>query len=120
MHKVKIIGLGIGALVATTIALPSASAQPGCTAASLSEAIGTVGAGTGAYLSSHPDADAAISDAGASANPDQAIRDYFTAHPSQWADLQGIAHPLAALRQQCSVQVAPAQIAQLFNAMAGG
>jgi hemophore-related protein len=46
------------------------------------------------------------------------IRAYFLANPQQWAQLQAIARPLANLRQQCQVQVAPADIARLYDAMA--
>jgi hemophore-related protein len=110
----------LGGLVAATIAVPTASAQPQCTAAGLSSALGTVSTQTGQYLSSHPDANDAISDAGA-AGPGQAenaIRNYFITRPQQWAELQRIAQPLRALRQQCEVDVAPADIARLFDAMA--
>ena len=109
-----------GVLAAATIAIPMASAQPGCTAAGLSSALGTVSSATGQYLAAHPGADNAITSAGAMGPGDSenAIRAYFVAHPNEWADLQGIARPLANLRQQCDVDVAPAQIARLFDAMA--
>jgi heme-binding protein len=110
----------LGGLAATTIAVPSASAQPGCTAAGLSDALGTVSTATGQYLAAHPGADDAITNSGSLAPGDaeNAIRTYFVAHPQEWSDLQGIARPLANLRQQCDVDVAPAQIARLFDAMA--
>ncbi len=113
------IGGAAGTLMAATIALPIADAQPPCTAAGLSNAIGIVGAQTSDYLASHPGANDAITNAGATPDPDGAIRAYFVGHPQEWADLQRIAQPLRALRQQCNVQVAPADIARLFNAMAG-
>ena len=110
----------IGGLAAATIAIPTASAEPGCTAAGLSSALGTVSTATGQYLDAHPGADDAITNAGALApgEGENAIRAYFVAHPQEWTDLQGIARPLANLRQQCDVDVAPAQIARLFDAMA--
>jgi heme-binding protein len=110
----------LAGLAAATIAIPTASAEPGCTAAGLSSALGTVSTATGQYLAAHPGADDAITNAGALAPGDSenAIRAYFVAHPQEWADLQGIARPLANLRQQCQVDVAPAQIARLFDAMA--
>jgi hemophore-related protein len=109
-----------GGLAAATIAVPTASAQPGCTAAGLSSTLGSVSTATGQYLAAHPGADDAITNSGALAPGDaeNAIRVYFVAHPQEWADLQGIARPLATLRQQCDVDVAPAQIARLFDAMA--
>ena len=110
----------VGGLAAATIAVPSASAQPGCAAAGLSSALGTVSTATGQYLAAHPGADDAFTNSGSLApgEAENAIRTYFVAHPQEWADLQGIARPLANLRQQCDVDVAPAQIARLFDAMA--
>jgi heme-binding protein len=110
----------LGGLTAATIAIPTASAQPGCTAAGLSSTLGGVSSATGAYLEAHPGADDAITNSGSLAPGDaeNAIRVYFVAHPQEWAELQGIARPLANLRAQCDVDVAPAQIARLFDAMA--
>jgi heme-binding protein len=110
----------LGGVVAATIALPSASAQPQCTAAGLSDALGTVSTATGSYLAAHPGANDVVTNAGSMSPQDgeNSIRMYFAAHPQEWSDLQGIARPLANLRQQCNVDVAPAQIARLFDAMA--
>jgi hemophore-related protein len=110
----------LGGLVAATIALPTASAAPECTASGLSNALGTVSSATSAYLSSHPGANDVVTNAGAlsPADGENSIRLYFVAHPQEWSDLQGIAQPLRSLRQQCNVNVAPAQIARLFDAMA--
>ena len=109
----------LGGLAATTIALPAASADDDCTAAGLSSAVGTVGAQTGAFFASHPSANDAVTNAGAQGGgAEAAIRDYFVAHPTEWAELQRIAQPLRTLRQQCAVDVAPADIARLYDAMA--
>jgi heme-binding protein len=110
----------VGGLAAATIALPTASAQPQCTAAGLSNALGTVSSATGAYLSSHSGANDVVTNAGAlpAGEAENSIRTYFATHPQEWADLQAIAQPLRSLRQQCNVDVAPAQIARLFDAMA--
>jgi hemophore-related protein len=110
----------IGGLAAATIALPTASAQPQCTAAGLSNALGTVSSATGAYLSSHPGANDVVTNAGSlpPGEGENSIRAYFVSHPQEWADLQRIAQPLRSLRQQCDVDVAPAQVARLFDAMA--
>ncbi|WP_231514712.1 heme-binding protein [Mycobacterium sp. URHB0044] len=121
MRAFRVLAAGaLGGLAAATIAIPTASAQPGCTAAGLSTTLGGVSTATGAYLATHPGADDAITNSGALAPGDaeNAIRNYFIAHPNEWADLQGIARPLANLRAQCGVDVAPAQIARLFDAMA--
>lgn len=111
--------LSTGALLgvaAATIAIPSASAQPQCTAAGLSSALSSVSGQTAAYLNSHPGANDAITNAGSGG--EAVIRNYFVANPREWADLQRIAQPLRTLRQQCQVDVAPAEIARLYDAMA--
>ena len=54
-----------GGLAAVTIALPTAAAQPQCTAAGLSNAIGTVATATGGYLAAYPGANDAVTNAGA-------------------------------------------------------
>ncbi|MGV0800276.1 hemophore-related protein, partial [Mycolicibacterium elephantis] len=71
-------------------------------------------------LSTHSGANDVITNAGAMppGEGENAIRAYFVAHPQEWADLQAIAQPLRTLRDQCDVDVAPAQIARLFDAMA--
>jgi hemophore-related protein len=84
----------------------------------LSNAIGAVGAQTGQWFAAHPDANKAVTDAGTSGNAEGAIRNYFVAHPGEWADLQKIAQPLRSLRQACGSNVAPADIARLYDAMA--
>ncbi|MGV0834662.1 hemophore-related protein [Mycolicibacterium thermoresistibile] len=107
-------------LVTATVAIPTASAQPQCTAAGLSSALGTVSSATGTFLSNNPDANEVITNSGAlpPGEAENAIRQYFVANPGQWAELQSIATPLRDLRQQCDVDVAPAEIARLFDAMA--
>jgi hemophore-related protein len=110
----------LGGVAVATTAVPTASAQPQCTAAGLSNALGTVSSATGGYLASHPGANDVVTNAGAlpPGEGENSIRAYFVAHPQEWNDLQAIAQPLRALRQQCNVDVAPDQIARLFDAMA--
>jgi hemophore-related protein len=117
---VACVGGALVGLVAATIAVPTATAEPQCTAAGLSNAIGTVATATGDYLARNPDANQAVTNAGAlpPGDAENAIRGYFATRPQQWAELQRIARPLANLRRACSVQVAPADIARLFDAMA--
>ncbi len=109
-----------GALAGLTgaVAMPTASADADCTVSGLSNAIGTVGAQTGQWFASHPDANKAVTDAGQGGDAEGAIRNYFVAHPSEWAELQRIAQPLRSLRQACGSNVAPADIARLYDAMA--
>ena len=108
----------LAGLAAGTIAIPMASADADCTVSGLSNAIGTVGAQTGQWFASHPDANKAVTDAGNGGNAEGAIRTYFLAHPTEWAELQRIAQPLRSLRQACGSAVAPADIARLYDAMA--
>lgn len=91
---------------------------PGCTAASLSSALGTVADGTGAWLSAHPEADGVLTSVGDTGNRD-AVRVYFSAHQDQWAELQAIAQPLRTLRANCGGDGASKAtgIGDLFNAM---
>jgi heme-binding protein len=112
----------LGVLAAATVALPSASAEPECTAAGLSSALGPVATATGAYLASHPDANQVVTAAGA-LPPDEAeksIKIFFATHPQQWVEMRAIARPLADLRQQCPAQAAgpPPDLGKLFDAMA--
>lgn len=89
-----------------------ADAQPGCTASGLSSALATVASGTAGFLSSHPEAEAAVNSA-----DENTIRSYFAAHTAEWQQLQGIANPLRSLRQSCSQQVTAGDVARLFDAM---
>src|ERR1700754_1427088 len=112
--------LAAGALGITgTIAMPTASADADCTVSGLSNAIGDVGAKTGAWFAAHPTANKAVTDAGGQGGgAEAAIRNYFVGHPSEWGELQRLAQPLRTLRQQCGSNVAPADIARLYDAMA--
>ena|SRR6478672_3656926 len=113
--------IAAGALAGLTgiIAMPTASADADCTVSGLSTAIGAVGAQTGQWFAAHPDANKAVTDAGGQGGgAEGAIRNYFVAHPSEWAELQRLAQPLRSLRQQCGSNVAPADIARLYDAMA--
>jgi hemophore-related protein len=103
-----------GILAAGLGYMATANAQPaGCTASSLSNALGTVASQTGGWLSGHPAAEAVVN----TANEGE-IRNYFATHQAEWAELQGIASPLRNLRQSCPQQVSPADVARLYDAMA--
>jgi heme-binding protein len=112
----------LGVLAAATIVLPSASAQPECTAAGLSSTLGPVATATGDYLASHPDANQVVTAAAALSPQDaeKSIKIFFATHPQQWVDLKAIARPLADLRQQCPAQASgpPPDLGKLFDAMA--
>src|SRR5262245_62073383 len=113
--------IAAGALAGLTgaIAMPTAFADADCTVSGLSNAIGTVGAQSGQWFANHPEANRAVTEAGGQGGgAEAAIRNYFLAHPSEWAELQRIAQPLRTLRQQCGSNVAPADITRLYDAMA--
>jgi hemophore-related protein len=121
MHRgiVGVIAAGALAGLTGTVAMPTASADADCTVSGLSNAIGAVGAQTGQWFAAHPDANRAVTDAGGQGGGAEAgIRNYFVAHPTEWAELQRIASPLRTLRTQCGSDVAPADIARLYDAMA--
>ncbi|MCW2663906.1 MAG: hypothetical protein JWP83_5058 [Mycobacterium sp.] len=109
----------LGGVAAATIALPTATAAPACSASGLaSTASGVLGA-AGGYLDTHPGANDALTAAGTQspAQAQSSVRGYFTAHPNEYIDLQNIVRPLTDLRNQCNVQVSPAQLATLFDAL---
>ena len=99
-------------IVVSATATPPAAAQPGCTASGLSSTLGQVSSATGAWLSTHPQAEAAVNTA-----DENQIRSYFAANQDQWHELQSIAAPLRTLRNTCPQQVSPGDIARLFDAM---
>ena len=102
--------------VATTIAVPMASAAP-CTASGLSSTASGVLASAGTYLARHPGADDVLTKAG-SQPTDEAkanVQNYFIAHPGEFLELKGIAQPLTDLRAQCGVSVSPGQLAALVE-----
>lgn len=114
-----VIAAGAMAGLTGAMAVPTASADPDCTVSGLSNSIGAVSAQTGQWFAGHPDANKAVTDAGGQGGgAENAIRAYFVGHPSEWAELQRIAQPLRTLRQQCGSNVAPADIARLYDAMA--
>jgi heme-binding protein len=114
-HKIRAVLAVAAATIVATVGLGygQAHAAPGCTASGLSSALGQVATSTGAWLSAHPDAEAAVNTA-----DENAIRTYFAAHQAEWSELQGIASPLRSLRQSCPQQVSPGDVARLYDAMA--
>jgi hemophore-related protein len=100
-----VVGVGLG--------YGEAHAQPGCTVSGLTSALATVASGTSGFMSSHPEAEAAVDTA-----DENQIRTYFAAHQDEWKSLQGIAAPLRNLRNSCPQQVSAGDVARLFDAMA--
>jgi hemophore-related protein len=91
-----------GAALASAEPAPAPPA-PGCTAADLAEASGTVGTAMAAYLFSHPD----VNDFFTSLRglPNEEIRgdvqNYMSAHPQVESEVNGIRQPVTDLRNRC-------------------
>jgi heme-binding protein len=110
-----------GGVAAATIAIPSAVAQPACTASSFSHTASGVLAAAGAYLDTHPGANDVLTNAGMQgAGAEQSVRDYFVAHPNEYQDLRGIAAPIIDMQRNCGAAIQPMQIAALYQALSVG
>jgi heme-binding protein len=108
----------VGAVAAATIAVPSAGAQPNCTASGFSHTASGVLASAGAWLDAHPAANDVLTRAGMQgAGAEQSVRDYFVAHPQEYQELRGIAAPLIDLQRNCNTAIQPMQIAALYQAL---
>jgi heme-binding protein len=108
-----------GGFAAATIAIPSAGAQPACTASSFAHTASGVLARAGAWLDAHPDANNVLTDAGMrGAGAEQSVRDYFVARPQEYQELRGIASPIIDLQRNCGTAIQPMQIAALYQALA--
>jgi hemophore-related protein len=83
-----------------------AAATPGCTAADLAQASGTVGTAMADYMFSHPDVNDFFT--GLRGLPNEEIRGdvqtYMSAHPQAESDINGIRQPLTDLRNRCDYQ----------------
>jgi hemophore-related protein len=109
----------LGAVVAGTVAVPTAGADP-CTASGLSTTASGVLSAAGAYLDAHPGANDVLTAAGTQPADEarSSVRGYFTGHPGEFLDLQAIARPLSDLKNQCGISVSPSQLALLFDEIA--
>ncbi|MDT5239777.1 MAG: heme-binding protein, partial [Mycobacterium sp.] len=109
----------LGAVVAGTVAVPTAGADP-CTASGLSTTASGVLSAAGGYLDAHPGANDVLTAAGTQPADEarSSVRGYFTAHPGEFLDLQAIARPLSDLKNQCGISVSPGQLALLFDEIA--
>src|SRR5262245_49421847 len=104
-----------GLAVAATTAVPTAAADPQCSASGLATTVSGVTGAAGQYLDAHPDANQALTAAGSQTPGDAeaSLRTYFGTHPQEFTDLQAIARPLTELRRQCNQSVSPGQVAAL-------
>jgi hemophore-related protein len=109
------------AFAAVTVAIPTAGAQPDCTASGFSHTASGVLAAAGAWLDTHPDANNVLTAAGMQgAGAEQSVRDYFTGRPQEYQELRGIAAPLIDLQRGCNTAIQPMQIAALYQALSQG
>jgi hemophore-related protein len=111
----------LGAAAAATIAIPSATAQPGCSASDFSRTASGVLASASGWLDAHPGANDVLSAAGMQgAGAEQSVRDYFVGHPGEYQELRGIAAPLIDMQHSCGPAIQPMQIAALYTALSQG
>jgi len=89
-----------------TPAPPLPAPAPGCTAADLAQASGTVGTAMGVYLFSHPDVNDFFT--GLRGRPNEEIRgdvqNYMNANPQVESEINGIRQPLTDLKNRCDYQ----------------
>jgi heme-binding protein len=82
---------------------PPAAPAPGCTAADLAQASGTVGTAMAAYMFSHPDVNNFFTSL--RGKPNEEIRGdvqtYMDANPQVEAEINGIRQPVTDLRNRC-------------------
>jgi heme-binding protein len=83
-----------------------AAPPPGCTAADLAQASGTVGTAMAGYMFTHPDVNNFFT--GLRGKPNEEIRgdvqNYMNANPQVQSDINGIRQPLTDLRNRCDYQ----------------
>jgi hemophore-related protein len=83
-----------------------AAPPPGCTAADLAQASGTVGTAMAGYMFGHPDVNNFFT--GLRGKPNEEIRgdvqNYLNANPQVESDINGIRQPLTDLRNRCDFQ----------------
>ena len=111
----------LGGVAAATIAIPTASGEPGCSASDFSSTASGVLASAGGWLDAHPGANDVLSAAGMQgAGAEQSVRDYFVGHPTEYQELRGIAAPLIDMQHNCGPAIQPMQIAALYTALSQG
>ena len=83
-----------------------AAPPPGCTAADLAQASGTVGTAMAGYMFGHPDVNNFFTSL--RGQPNEEIRgdvqNYLNANPQVQSDINGIRQPLTDLRNRCDYQ----------------
>lgn len=82
-----------------------AAPPPGCTAADLAQASGTVGTAMGDYLFSHPDVNNFFTSLRGLPNEEIRgdVQNYMSANPQVESEINGIRQPLTDLRSRCEM-----------------
>jgi hemophore-related protein len=115
-------GCVLGGVAAATIAAPTATAAPDCSAGGVSNTVNTTLGSARAYLNTHPAANQAVG-AAFSQPRDQAastLRSYFTSNPQEYYDLKGILAPIGDTQRQCNVSVLPPDLASAYDEFMAG
>jgi hemophore-related protein len=112
----------VAGLAATTIAAPTASAAPDCSPGAVHDTVNSTEGSAQQYLSSHPDAGAAVSNAINEPRPQASadLRNYFTAHPQEYFDLRGILAPIGDVQRQCNTTVLSPALESAYNEFMAG
>lgn len=115
-------GALMGALAATVVAAPTASAAPDCSPAGLSNTVNSVTGSAQQYLANHPGANAVWNQAIHQPRPDAAanVRSYFTANPQEYYELRGILAPIGEAQSQCHTTVLSPELAAAYSEFMAG
>jgi len=109
MAGAMLFGGASSAFAAPTPAPPPpapAAPPPGCTAADLAQASGTVGTAMADYMFSHPDVNNFFTSLRGLPNEEIRgdVQNYMNANPQVESDINGIRQPLTELRNRCDYQ----------------
>ena len=112
----------LGAFGVATVAAPTASAGPDCSAARVSNTVSSVTGSARQYLATHQGANPVLTAAYGQPEPQAAanVRSYFTANPQEYYQLRGILSPIGDVQQQCNVSVLPADLASAYDQFMAG
>ncbi|WP_422743731.1 heme-binding protein [Mycobacterium sp. WMMD1722] len=115
-------GLVFGGVAAATIAAPTASAAPDCSASGVANTVSSVTGSARGYLAAHPGANQVVTAAMNQPRPDAEanIRGYFTANPQEYYELRGILAPIGETQRQCNVSVLPADLSSAYDQFMAG
>jgi hemophore-related protein len=115
-------GCVLGGLAAATVAAPTASAAPDCTAGAVAGTVSSVTGSARQYLDNHSGANQVLTAAVDEPRPqaESDVRGYFTAHPQEYFDLRGILAPIGDVQRQCNVSVLPPTLGPAYDEFMAG